>query len=113
MRPLIYALVIAGIAMVFALQNASEVDVRFLGWDVTMSQALLIILTLIIGVIIGMLALTKSLWNKRSEMKKQKKLINALEKQIVEITQKIPVTIPPTTPNQPGEESTQPPITPV
>ena len=97
--------------MIFALQNAGMVDVKFLTWDVTMSQALLIIITLVIGVVVGLLAATKSIWNKRNEVNKQKKQISALEKTVEELRKKVPVTVPPT--SFPSTDNPQPPITPV
>lgn len=105
MRPLIYALVIAAVAMVFALQNSEIVEIQFLTWNASISQALLIIITLVVGVIVGLLAATKSIWNKRSEIGKQKKQITALEKTVEELRKNVNVTIPQTG-TKPGSPET-------
>ena len=113
MRPLIYALVIAGIAVVFAIKNSHNVDVWLFGFNQgeQYSLALIIIITLLMGALVGLLAATKSIWNKRNEVNKQKKQISALEKTVEELRKKVPVTVPPT--SFPSTDNPQPPITPV
>jgi uncharacterized integral membrane protein len=46
-------LLLSGI--IFAMQNSTIVEVRFLGWSVQLSQALVIFLTGAVGTIIGFL----------------------------------------------------------
>jgi uncharacterized integral membrane protein len=41
--------------IIFAMQNSTVVEVRFLVWSVQMSQALVIFLTGVVGTIIGFL----------------------------------------------------------
>ena len=53
---LIVAIVLAAISAVFALQNSEVVAVSFLGWDWKASLALVLILTLGSGIVIGFLA---------------------------------------------------------
>jgi uncharacterized integral membrane protein len=48
-------LVLALVAVLFIVQNVAAVDVNFLLWTVSMSRALLIIFTLIIGFLLGWL----------------------------------------------------------
>jgi len=50
---LILVLALAGIALIFVIQNVAAVDVNFLLWTVTLSRALLIIFTLAIGFLLG------------------------------------------------------------
>ena len=50
---LILVLALAGIALIFVIQNVAAVDVIFLLWTVTLSRALLIIFTLAIGFLLG------------------------------------------------------------
>jgi uncharacterized integral membrane protein len=50
---LILILALAGVAVIFIIQNVAAVDVNFLLWTVSMSRALLIILTLGIGFLLG------------------------------------------------------------
>ena len=99
MRPLILALLIAIAAMLFALKNDAVVNVWLFGYNKEYSLALIIIITLLVGVIVGLLAATKSIWKKRSENNKQKKQISALEKQITDLQKSgsviVPTQIPP------------------
>ena len=50
---LMLVLALAGIALVFIVQNVPAVDVTFLLWTISMSRALLIIITLAIGFLLG------------------------------------------------------------
>ncbi len=50
---LILVLILASLAVIFIIQNATVVDVRFLFWNVSMSRALLIFFLLIIGIALG------------------------------------------------------------
>lgn len=50
---LIVVLVLAGLAVVFIVQNVTVVEVKFLLWSVEMSRALLMFLLLAVGIVIG------------------------------------------------------------
>jgi putative membrane protein len=50
---LVLVLALAGIALIFIIQNVAAVDVNFLLWTVSMSRALLIIFTLAVGFLLG------------------------------------------------------------
>jgi uncharacterized integral membrane protein len=52
---LISILVIVALALIFVLQNVAAVEVNFLTWTVSMSRALLILITLAIGFVLGWL----------------------------------------------------------
>lgn len=54
-RILVSALLIV-LVMVFAVQNAAEVEIRLLFWDVSFPRSLLIFLMLLIGMVIGWLS---------------------------------------------------------
>jgi len=50
---MITSLILAGLAVIFIIQNVTVVEVRFLFWTVPISRALLIFLALAVGIIIG------------------------------------------------------------
>jgi len=50
---LVLVLGLLGVALIFVIQNVAAVDVNFLLWTVSMSRALLIIFTLVIGFLLG------------------------------------------------------------
>ena len=50
---LVLVLGLVGIALIFVIQNVDAVDVNFLLWTVSMSRALLILFTLVIGFLLG------------------------------------------------------------
>ena len=52
---LILILVLAGLAVLFTVQNVAVVDIRFLFWTLSMSRSLLMFFLLAIGVIVGWL----------------------------------------------------------
>ena len=55
----ILALVIAGLIVVFALQNSEVTDINFFLWKISMSRVLIILGSFSIGVIVGILVSMK------------------------------------------------------
>ena len=90
---LIFALVVA----LFAIQNAGVVNVDFLVWNVSISQALVILLSAVIGAIVGaLLGLVRHV-KLKATIRSDKKTISSLEdenrnlKAKLEAVQKVPV----------------------
>ena len=81
---LIVALVIAVIAVIFALQNTITVTISFLAWEVTGSLSLVLLLTLAIGALIGLLVLAPSAIKNTIAVSSHRKRIGALEKELDE-----------------------------
>ena len=52
---LIISLVLAGLVVLFVIQNVSVVEIRFLFWTFAMSRSLFMIFLLVIGIIVGWL----------------------------------------------------------
>jgi uncharacterized integral membrane protein len=50
---LILLIILASLAVIFLTQNVAAVEVTFLVWSISMSRALLIFFTLVIGFILG------------------------------------------------------------
>jgi len=50
---LILGIVLAGMALLFIIQNVIVVELKFLFWTLSMSRALLMFLILAIGIILG------------------------------------------------------------
>jgi uncharacterized integral membrane protein len=71
---IIVALVIAGVAIVFALQNITAVTVTFLFWNLHASLALVLLLSVVVGVLISLLSslpgLIRGKWGAVSQKKK-------------------------------------------
>ena len=82
---LILALVIAIIAVIFALQNTAVVTISFLVWKVTGSLSLVLLVTLAIGVLIGVLFLIPSAIKSSFQASGQRKQLGALEKELAEV----------------------------
>jgi len=62
---LILALILAGFAVLFIVQNVVVVEIRFLFWTLSMSRSILTFFLLAIGVIIGWLVHSYSLHQKK------------------------------------------------
>ena len=80
---LIFALIVAVIAVAFALQNTAPVTVAFLSWkvaDAPLSMVLLV--TLAIGILIGLLFVAPSLIKHTFRASGSRKRIGALEKEL-------------------------------
>jgi uncharacterized integral membrane protein len=80
---LILALVIAIIAVIFALQNTMTVTLAFLAWSVKDAPLSIVLLaTLVIGILIGWLFAAPSLVKHTFRASGHRKRIGALEKEL-------------------------------
>lgn len=76
---LIFALIIAGIAVIFAIQNTAMTTVTFLFWTFNGSLALILLLALIAGAVVSILASSPALIRDKLTIRNQKKQIIELE----------------------------------
>lgn len=81
---LILALVIAIFSVVFALQNAMAITVSFLMWEIESSLALVLLVTLGVGIIVGLLGMAPNLIKKSLKISNQNKKIKQLQATIAE-----------------------------
>lgn len=77
---LIMAIVVAMLAVIFALQNAVPITVSFLTWKFESSLALVLLLTIALGVLMSLLVSVPSKIKKIKTILDQKKKIQELEK---------------------------------
>ena len=61
-------ILVAALAVIFIVQNITDVEIRFLFWSASMSRALLVILLIAAGVVIG--------WGMSSSEQRRKKKEN-------------------------------------
>lgn len=78
---IIFALIISLVAILFALQNAYSVSVGFLIWRFYGSLALILLLTLAIGILIGLLVTTPTILRRGWLSTRQKKQLTQLEEE--------------------------------
>ncbi len=76
---LILALVIAILAVVFAIQNAVPVTVSFLAWQFEGSFALVLLITLALGVLISLLASVPSMVKRHDQLSHLQRKVQELE----------------------------------
>lgn len=79
---LIFALIIAAIAVIFALQNTAVTTVTFLFWKFDGSLALILLLALIAGAVVSILVSSPALIRDKLTIRNQKKQIAELETQL-------------------------------
>ncbi len=81
---LLFSLVIAVLAIVFALQNAAVVTIIFLAWRFDGSLALVILVALGVGALVSLLASLPSLARGSWTIASQKRKVKQLESQITD-----------------------------
>ena len=77
---LVLALFIAIVAVIFALQNTAAVTVSFFFWQFHESLALVLLLTVILGVLIGILTILPGSIRSKWRISSQRKKVDILEK---------------------------------
>jgi putative membrane protein len=85
---IIFALIIAVIAVIFALQNIAAVTVTFFFWSFHGSLALVLLLSVAAGVLISLLASLPGLIRARLTVASQRKKLAVLESERSENTRK-------------------------
>jgi len=66
MKPkIIFSVILAGFALLFIIQNISVIDIRFMFWTLSISNALLMILLCLTGLILGWLLHSYSMHNRK------------------------------------------------
>jgi uncharacterized integral membrane protein len=81
---LILALLIAVVAVIFALQNTVTVTIAFFTWEATGSLSLVLLVTLLIGILIGWLFAAPSLLKHTFRASGQRRRIGLLELELEE-----------------------------
>ena len=79
---LIFSLIIAFLAILFAIQNTEIVSIRFLLWETQGSLALILFIALVAGALISYLATTPGQIRQRMANSSQRKQIAQLESQL-------------------------------
>jgi putative membrane protein len=86
---LVAALLIAIVAVIFALQNTMPVVISFLAWQTEGSLALVLLITLLFGVLISLLVSVPTVIRRSRTIASQKKRIQKLESTLEEREKKI------------------------
>lgn len=86
---LLIALLIALIAVIFALQNTQAVSINFLAWTFQSSIALEMIVTLIAGVLVGILAMLPASIRSQMQISSKKKEKASLEASLAQAQQRV------------------------
>jgi putative membrane protein len=86
---LLIALLIALIAVIFALQNTQVVSINFLAWTFQSSIALEMIITLIAGVLVGILAMLPGSIRSQLQISSKKKEKASLEASLSQAQQQV------------------------
>ena len=78
---IIFTVLVAIAAMVFALQNSAPITVQLFAWQVSGSLSIILVATLAIGCLIGMLIMVPSVWKRSRVAAGLKKRIKHIEKE--------------------------------
>lgn len=79
---LILALAFAVVAVIFALGNPDSVKVTFLSLEVTESLALILLVSVAVGILIGVLLMTPNAIKQKLALSGQKKKLKGTEKEL-------------------------------
>lgn len=96
---LILALILAIIVTIFAVQNNEPVDVSFLTFELNGSLALVLLITLTLGIIIGLLVSAPSSLRRRMEISGLKKNVRKMEKDLASTLEATAISSDPKVPD--------------
>ncbi|MEM9212936.1 MAG: lipopolysaccharide assembly protein LapA domain-containing protein [Cyanobacteria bacterium P01_F01_bin.150] len=86
---LVAALIVAFLAIVFALQNAYAIAITFGVWRVTASLALILLITLGLGLITGLLVSTPAVIRRNLKIAKYKRQISELQQDLDDVNREL------------------------
>lgn len=82
---LILALILALLVTIFAVQNNAAIEITLLFWTIEGSMALALMITLAIGILIGLLVSSLPFLRQRVQVSALKRKSGQLEKQIADL----------------------------
>lgn len=107
---LLFVLVVAILAVLFAAQNSAVVAISFFSWFTSGSLSLVLILTLSIGILIGVLIMSPAVFKRAFQSSGLKRRLKRLEKEKTALGDKAEAKAaePPVaqTPESPGKAPT-------
>lgn len=86
---LFLALIVAAVAVIFALQNTMPVTVAFFMWQFDQSLALVLLSAMALGVLIAVFTMLPSIIRGKWRLAGKQKKISAMEKNLAEVQAKI------------------------
>ncbi|MCW6036722.1 LapA family protein [Spirulina subsalsa FACHB-351] len=86
---LIVGFIIASLTLIFVLQNPDYVAINFITWEGETPLALLLVITLASGVIIGLICAIPTLFAKNTQIARQKRENKEIQEQFLEAKTKI------------------------
>lgn len=81
---LIFSLVVAIIAVIFAVQNADTTNIQFLFWEKEVPIAAALLVAMLLGVLMSLLASSPSLIRRKMTIRNQRKKITELESSLAD-----------------------------
>ncbi|MDO8886720.1 LapA family protein [Candidatus Oleimmundimicrobium sp.] len=76
-------ILILGVTL-FAIENVAIISISYLFGQANVSLALVIVVSVIVGAVLGILASLQSIWKVKAQLRGQKKELNDLKKEIQE-----------------------------
>lgn len=78
---IIMVLLVAVVAVIFALQNSAAITISFFSWSISGSLSLFLIVTLAVGLLLGVLLMVPSVFRRSRVASGLKRQVSALEKE--------------------------------
>lgn len=78
---IVLVLLVAVVAVIFALQNSAAITISFFSWSVSGSLSLFLIVTLVIGFLLGTLIMASSVFKRGRLASGLKRKVAALERE--------------------------------
>jgi len=89
---LVFVLLVAILAVMFAAQNSATVAITFFAWSTSGSLSLVLVLTLTLGIFIGLLILAPSVFKRFFQSSGLKRRVHRLEKEKTNLAGKVAAT---------------------
>ena len=86
---LVFVLLVAILAVMFAAQNSAVVAITFFTWSTSGSLSLVLVLTLTLGIFIGLLIMAPSVFKRFFQSTGLKHRVHRLEKEKTNLTEKV------------------------
>ena len=90
----VFALLLILLVTIFAVQNNAMIEVNLLFWRVDGSLALVLVITIILGILIGLLLSTPTALRNRSQLSELRKRLRLVETDLEEARRAMPAPSP-------------------